>query len=141
MELVPLADAVLVYRTLEFVDYGVGGQIYGTLEGTLTGDRLAGTLHVTNLAAKRPDDANLPTLRGVLTTSDGAAVWVEMDGIATARPADGARVFVTSVRFRTGDPRYAWLNTVVGASEGVLDTVGVGGTCRVSVVECRATIE
>ncbi len=140
MELVPLADVVMVYRTLEYLDYGAGGQLYGTLDGTVSGDRLAGTLQLTNLAAKRPDDVNLPTLRGVLTTSDGATVWLEADGVATLRAADGARVFVTTARFRTGDPRYAWLDTVVGAIEGVLDTVGVGGTSRAALFECRATL-
>ena len=140
MELVPLADVALTYRTLEFLDYGAGGQLYGTLEGTVAGDRLAGSLRVTNLAAKRPDDVNLPTMRGVLTTADDAAVWVECDGIATSRPSDGARVFVAAVRFRTGDQRYAWLNTVVGAIEGVLDTVAVGGAVHAALAECRPTI-
>jgi hypothetical protein len=42
--------------------------------------------------------------------------------------ADDARVFVTSLTFRTADSRYAWLNTVFGVLEGVLDTVVTGGT-------------
>jgi hypothetical protein len=63
-------------------------------------------VRLTNLASRRPDNVNLPTLRGVLTTDDGAAIWIELDGIATLRETDGARVFVTSWRFRTGDPHY-----------------------------------
>ncbi len=33
MELEPLADVELKYNTLEMLDYGAGGQIYGTNGG------------------------------------------------------------------------------------------------------------
>jgi hypothetical protein len=75
-----------------------------------------------------------------LTTDDQAIVWVELDGVATLRESDSARVFVTTFRFRTGDERYAWLNTLFGVLEGVLDSVGVGGTARGRLFECRATV-
>ena len=140
MELRRLANVELEYTALEALDYGSGGQLYGRMEGKLAGDRLNGSLRLTNLAARRPDDVNLPTLRGVLTTDDGAVLWVELDGIATLRPEDHARVFVTSFRFRTGDERYAWLNTVFGVLEGVLDAVEVGGIARGELFECRATV-
>ncbi|MBW3537714.1 MAG: DUF3237 domain-containing protein [Actinobacteria bacterium] len=140
MELVKLASVELTYTALEALDYGSGGQLYGTMEGSLAGDRLRGTLRLTNLAQRRPDNVNLPTLRGLLTTHDGAVVWVELDGIATLRPEDGARVFVTTCRLRTGDERYGWLNTVFAVLEGVLDSVGIGGVARGSVFECRATV-
>lgn len=140
MELVQLAAVRLTYTTLEDLDYGSGGQLFGTMDGTVQGERLTGNLRLTNLAPRRPDNVNMPTLRGVLTTADGARAWVEMDGVATLRQADGARVFVTSVRFRTGDERYGWLNTVFGALEGVLDSIGVGGVARGELFECRATL-
>ncbi len=140
MELVGLGDVELVYTSLDALDYGSGGQLYGTMEGRLFGGRVDGELHLTNLAARRADGVNLPTLRGVLTTHDGAPVWVELDGIATLRPSDRARVFVTACRFRTGDERYAWLNTVFAVLEGVLDSVTVGGTARGRLFECRATV-
>lgn len=140
MELSELATVELVYRTLQTLDFGNGGQLYGTMEGALTGDRLSGSLHLTNLAPRRADNVNLPTLRGLLTTQDGALVWVELDGVATLRQADGARVFVTSTRFRTGNERYAWLNSVFAVLEGVLDTVQVGGMARGRLLECRATV-
>jgi hypothetical protein len=139
MELVELGRLDLIYTSLEALDYGSDGQLYGELSGSVVGDRLNGELRLTNLAARRSDNVNLPTLRGVLTTSDGAAVWVELDGIATLRSSDEARVFVTTVRFRTGDERYAWLNTVFAALEGALDSVAVGGKARGRVFECRAT--
>ena len=140
MDLAELASVELTYTALEALGYGSGGQLYGTMEGSLAGDRLRGTLRFTNLAQRRPDNVNLPTLRGVLTTDDGAVAWVELDGIATLRPEDGARVFVTTCRFRTGDERYGWLNTVFGVLEGVLDSVGVGGVARGNLFECRATV-
>jgi hypothetical protein len=122
------------------LDFGSGGQLYGTMEGSLVGDRLRGALKLTNLAPRRADNVNLPTLRGLLRTDDGATAWVELDGIATLREGDNARVFVTTLRFRTGDERYGWLNTVFGVLEGVLDSVGVGGVARGELFQCRATI-
>ena len=140
MELVSLATLHLTYTALETLDFGSGGQLYGTMEGSLDGDRVKGSLRLTNLAPRRADNVNLPTLRGLLTTHDGVPVWVELDGIATLRAEDHARVFVTTFRFRTGDERYGWLNSVFGVLEGVLDFVGVGGVARGEVFECRATV-
>lgn len=140
MELVKLANVQLTYTALEGLDFGTGGQLYGTMDGSLAGDRLSGTLKLTNLAPRRADNVNLPTLRGLLTTDDGASAWVELDGIATLRASDDARVFVTAFRFRTGDERYGWLNTLFAVLEGVLDSVGVGGVARGQLFECRATL-
>jgi hypothetical protein len=140
MELVEIGDVTLTYTSLESLDFQAGGQLYGRMDGRLDGDRLSGDLRLTNLAARRADGVNVPTLRGVLTTDDGAEVWVELDGIATLRESDGARVFVTGCRFRTGDDGYAWLNGVLGALEGVLDSIGVGGRARGRLFECRATL-
>lgn len=83
----------------------------GPCKALLTGERLSGTLRLTNLAGRRTDNVNLPTLRGVLDTADGARVWVELDAVATLRAENQARVFVTTFRFGTGDERYIWLNT------------------------------
>jgi hypothetical protein len=140
MNLVPLGDVELRYESLEAIDYGTGGQLYGTMEGWLRGAEISGELRLTNLASRRPDNVNLPTLRGLLTTDDGAAIYVEITGIATIRAADDARVFVTSLTFRTGDPRYAWLNTVFAVLEGVLDVVAVGGVATGRAYRCEPTI-
>jgi hypothetical protein len=140
MELVELGELELTYTSLESLDYGSGGQLYGTMEGRLVGERVQGNLRLTNLAARRADNVNLPTLRGVLMTDDGATVWIELDGVATLRAVDNARVFVTGCRFRTGDKRYHWLNTLVGVLEGVLGTVAVGGEAHGRLFECRPTV-
>jgi hypothetical protein len=65
---------------------------------------------------------------------------VELDGIATLRHEDDARVFVTTCRYRTGDASYAWLHTTSGVLEGVLDSVGVGVTERGRLYACQATL-
>ena len=75
MDLLPLGDVELHYTSLEFLDYGVGGQHYGTLDGWLRGEDVRGELRLTNLAPRRPDNVNLPTLRGLLTTEDDALVY------------------------------------------------------------------
>lgn len=140
MDLVYLGELRLRYTSLRSLDFDPGGQIYGTMEGRLDGERLAGEIHLTNLAPRRPDNVNMPTLRGVLTTDDGASIWMELDGIATLREADGARVFTTSCRFRVGEPQYAWLNTTFAVVEGTLDAVTAGGRARAQVHECRPTL-
>jgi hypothetical protein len=106
MKLTPLCDFEFRYSTLEVLELEAGGQLYGTLEGSLVGERLRGDLHMINIAPIRPDDVNLPTVRGLLTTDDGAKVWMVMDGLALTRPADGVRVITAAITFRTGDPRY-----------------------------------
>jgi hypothetical protein len=141
MELTPLCDVELRYTSLELLDFGAGGQVYGTMEGTVSGERLRGTLRLTNLAPRRPDNVNLPTLRGLLTTDDGAVAYVELNGIATLRPSDNARVFTTSFTFRTGDERYQWLNTTFAVLEGVLHSVAVGAFARGRAYRCQPTFD
>jgi hypothetical protein len=134
MELVPFAEIEYRYTSMNRVDYGVGGgQFYGVMEGTLRGERLEGRVHLTNLATNRSDDVNTPTLRGLLTTSDGATVWSELDGLAVM--TSGARAFVTSARFRTSAPGYTWLNTLFFVVEGVLDTETLVASGQ--MFECR----
>jgi len=140
MQLTPLCDLELRYTSLESIDFGAGGQIYGTMEGTVSGERLRGRLRLTNLAPRRPDNVNMPTLRGVLDTDDGAKIYVEMNGIANLRQSDKARVFVTTVMFRTADQRHAWLNTVFAVLEGALDSVAVEGVARGRAHLCDVTL-
>ena len=140
MQVVPLCDVELRYTALESLDYGAGGQIYGTMEGSVSGEALRGTLRLTNLAQRRPDNVNMPALRGLLDTEDGAKIYVELNGTASLRPSDNARVFLTSMAFRTGDQRYGWLNTTFAVLEGVLDSVSVGGVARGKAYRCEATV-
>jgi hypothetical protein len=121
MELTPLCEFDFEYTWIDFVDFGSGGQYVGTLDGVAGGERLNGTLKLVNTPPKRPDSVNCPTIKGLLTTGDGARIYLEMNGIALLRPTDKARVFTTSLSLRTGDARYAWVNTLFGVVEGVLN--------------------
>ena len=53
----------------------------------------------------------------VLAEAGGVTPEVEL-----GETAENPRVFVTSVRFRTGSERYLWSNTVLAVLEGVLNT-------------------
>jgi len=139
VELTELAVVELTYLDVASLGHAPGGQFYGTVEGSVTGPRLAGNLRLTNLASARPDSISTPAMRGVLTTEDRASVWVELDGLAMLRPEERTRIFVTSARFSTLDGRYDWLNAVVGVLEGMLDTDTM--QAQAQLFECRPTLE
>jgi hypothetical protein len=122
MNLTPLGEMQFKYTWLQFIDYGSDGQSLGTLDGELRGDRLSGSLKVVNTPPRRSDNINCPTIKGVLTTADGATVYLEMNGLSLLRAADQARVFTTSLTLRTSDQRYKWVNNIFGMVEGVLNT-------------------
>ena len=134
MKLKPLGDVELHYTLLESVKLEAGGQYFGTMEGTVEGPELRGTLRLVNLAPNRPDNVNVPTLRGILTTHDGVLVYVESNGISVLRESDKARVFTTTFTFRTADERYRWLNKVFAVLEGVLIDL-TAARCRLTQIE------
>jgi hypothetical protein len=70
-----------------------------------------------------------------MTTTDGAKVYVELNGIALLRKEDNARVFTTSLTMRTGDSRYQWVNTVFGTLEGILNNTTDLARARAYVCE------
>lgn len=140
MNLVSLAEFELEYTSLVALDHGAGGQLYGTMAGRVKGERLSGHLELTNLAVRRPDNVNLPTLRGVLRLETGPSGWVEMNGLARLRQEDQARVFITSLTFRATTPEFAWLDTTFAVVEGVLDKVAAGGIARGSIYACDPTV-
>jgi hypothetical protein len=118
MKFTPIGEMDLTYVAVDFVDYGTGGQYHGTMEGQLRTERVSGRVKLTNIAQKRSDNVNTPTLRGVLETDDGARVFVEMNGLSQIE--EGGRVFITSLTFRTAEARYEGLNTLFAIVEGEL---------------------
>jgi len=142
MRFTPLGEMDLLYvgPSLGFVDYGVGGQYYAAMEGEWRSDRITGRLRLTNLAQKRIDNVNTPTLRGVMETADGAAFFVEMNGLSQIQ--EGGRVFVSSLTLRTAHPEYQWVNTLFAVVEGELHGPPKPNEFRAHcrVYACEATI-
>jgi hypothetical protein len=141
MKFTPIGEMDLTYVAVDFVDYGIGGQYHGTMEGQLRTERVSGRVKLTNIAQKRSDNVNTPTLRGVLETDDDARVFVEMNGLSQIE--EGGRVFITSLTFRTAEARYEGLNTLFAIVEGELHgrprPNEMHARCR--VYACEATIK
>ena len=57
-------------------------------------------------------------VRATLKTDDGAIIFSEYRG-RVRFSADGLNQVYTSPRFETGDPRYAWLNSVQCIGKGI----------------------
>src|SRR6266851_6148263 len=142
MKFMPLGEMDLTYvgPSLDFVEYGVGGQFYGTMEGTWRSVRISGKLRLTNVAQKRTDNVNTPTLRGVMRTDDAATMFVEMNGLSQIQ--EGGRVFISSLTLWTAHPDYQWVNTLFAVVEGELHGPPrpneLRAHCR--VYACEATI-
>ena len=141
MNFTPIGEMDLTYVSIEFVDFGIGGQYHGTMEGEMRTERVSGRVKLTNIAQKRSDNVNTPTLRGVLETDDDARVFVEMNGLSQIE--EGGRVFITSLTFRTSEARYEALNTLFAVVEGELHgrprPNEMHARCR--VYACEATIK
>lgn len=56
------------------------GPGWGIGEGTVSGERLSGTLKWSNHPSLRSDGVALPDFRGVISTADGAKVLVSFTG-------------------------------------------------------------
>lgn len=139
MRLEKLGDVELEYTKATWVDVGEGAsRFYGHMRGSISGERLTGDLDVTNLAPMRADNVNTPMMRGIFTATGGAQAWVELDGIATEREGDEARVFVTLIRFQTADEALGWLNTVFGVIDGLLDIET--GVARGELLRCWPSV-
>jgi hypothetical protein len=100
--------------------------------GTVEGPKLKGTILPSggDWLTVGADGAVRLDVRATFHTEDGAYIYVQYQGIlvpsekSRAASASGGRTeygdayFMTAPRFETGDPRYAWLNTVVAVGEG-----------------------
>jgi hypothetical protein len=118
-----LFDAELEYQTgmTPLVDKGEG-VLVGSGDGTLAGPALTGSLRWTLF--EQPGElvcAMSPTLQ--IETSDGALIRADGRGFA-AREAVEARDWrvAATLRFRTDDTRYAWLDGALGLWAGDFDS-------------------
>ena len=108
MKLEKVGTLELTYTDVdEELPYPDGGQAYGILTGRLEAGELEGTLHTTNMARQRPDGVFTPTLRGLLTTSQGAKLFFTMDGLSVRDPkaSPPRRLVVSGITLWTTDPK------------------------------------
>jgi hypothetical protein len=126
MHLDTLGTLELKYVRNSEVKYESSSQVYGDLEGRIEGPDLKGNLRLTNLATSRPDVVYLPTLRGVLTTPDGAMLFVTMDGLSIVDEGTDppVRVGLVALTFRAGDPKLSRWNSVLAVAEYHGKTIG-----------------
>jgi hypothetical protein len=97
--------------------------------GTFEGPRLRGRLEPPggDWLTRRPDGTGRIDVRSTLRTDDGVPILMTYSGIS--RPTESGRSIRTALLFETGDPRYAWLNTVqaVGVGRSTVSYDGSGG--------------
>ncbi|HEV7127374.1 MAG TPA: DUF3237 family protein [Ktedonobacterales bacterium] len=99
---------------------GEEGTAFGQGEGTVSGERVRGTVRWSNHAHRRSDGAMLPDLRGVIATEDGATILFAQQGRTVWSETPEGRVGsqLLWVLFETEDARYRWLNDAFCVQEG-----------------------
>ncbi len=107
-------------------------QIFDVTGGYFEGPRLKGTLLASggDWLLIGSDGVGRLDVRTTLQTDDGALIYVQYPGVAVFNEAVvtaltegkelqyGDTEFFTQPRCETGDPNYAWLNSVVAVGEG-----------------------
>jgi hypothetical protein len=97
-----------------------GVSIFGSIRGSVEGERLAGTIVApSNEWARGTAQGGVSTdCRLLIKTIDGALVSVHYQG----RSGDGRAV--AAFHFQTGAESYAWLNSVIAVGAGIVDMSG-----------------
>jgi hypothetical protein len=136
MELTPLCSLALRYDGPFHLARPYGGESglgWGSGDGTVRGERLAGRIRWSNHPSRRGDGAMLPNVRGVISTESEAEVFLELSGRTVFDDAGGRQlVFAT---FESEDPAHAWLNAVICVGEGRIDPGTLEARIEISVCE------
>ncbi|HEX9304661.1 MAG TPA: DUF3237 family protein [Thermoanaerobaculia bacterium] len=107
------------------------GELVGSGDGRVTGPRLTGKLRF-SLFEKVGETACHMDTGAVLQTDDGAQIRIDGTGFALRRGHDrDLWITAQALRFRTDDPRYAWLNHVAGLWAGTADLEAGSARARV----------
>lgn len=131
-------DYLMTYRAdlKPPVEVGTGPlgtrRIFDVTGGTFEGPRMKGKIVPSggDWLLVGSDGVGRLDVRATFETDDGAAIYMQYFGVielnekVTRALASGGETgygdayFMTQPRFETGDPRYAWLNSVVAVAEG-----------------------
>ncbi len=125
LELIPLCRVQATLASPLVVGPGPAGLrvIFDIQSVTVTGERLSGVMKGTSGADWLSISGEVGTLdvRATIETHDGALIFVQYRGRTNVSGGPGSPVYVAPT-FETGDPRYAWLNSIqaagVGSTEG-----------------------
>lgn len=151
MKLTPLATMTAYVdsvTTTGRMDTGVR-QLYVVRDGTVSGERINGTILAGGGDNMLVDPGGLGHVDARVTwkTDDGAIIYVQYYGRVVMNEKTGEAFktggeiafgdahFVTQPRFECGDPRYAWLNSVVAIAEG---RVAAGRAIQYQIYQCEA---
>jgi hypothetical protein len=92
---------------------------FGSGAGGVTGERLSGQMTWSNHPRRREDGVWCPNLNGFIVTPDGAHVLVAIQGYSVLEDSpEVRRAIAAAVTFQAADPKYRWLNFVLGVGEG-----------------------
>jgi Protein of unknown function (DUF3237) len=137
LELVSLGRMTAVLRPPYVVAGTPAGDrwIFEVERASFDGERLRGTATGRANAdwmVVGPDGTGSLDVRALMTTDDGAVIFVHYTGRVDVSAGPGAPVYATP-RFDTGDERYRWLNRVQAVAKGTFD----GTTLAYEVYELR----
>ncbi len=123
------------YQGESGIGWGVGG-------GTVTGERLHGSVKWSNQPTGRGDGVMLPSARGVILTDDSAEVMFDLTGrtVFVDQPTGGTvgRQLLMTL-FETEHESYVWLNNTVCVTEGRIDPERL--LTHMEVWLCQADLE
>ena len=126
-------------------------QLYVVRDGTVTGERINGTVLAGGGDNLLVDPAGIGHVDARVTwkTDDGAIIYMQYfgrvmmnDAVSAAfKSGEGTQFgdchFVTQPRFECGDPRYSWLNEVVAIAEG---RVAEGRAIQYNIYSCEVGV-
>lgn len=126
MRLTHLCDIELMYESSPVLVRPYGGEegtAFGEGSGTVSGERLRGSVRWVNHPHRRSDGGMLPDLHGCITTDDGATILFVQQGRTTwvETPTGRAGHQLVWMLFETEDARYRWLNDTLCVQEGKVD--------------------
>jgi Protein of unknown function (DUF3237) len=134
MKLEPLYEVHVDLKPPVEVGSGPSGTriVYDIGGGTVEGSRMRGKVLPSggDWLLFGGDGVGRLNVRATVATDDGAHIYLDYQGITVPTPESTAKLargeaseygetyFMTTPRFETGDPRYAWPNEVVAVAEG-----------------------